>query len=439
MRGHFRLGLFLIASCFVAATATAQPYPQDQLLETQLVPDIRAGYDDLFFNRGVGLDDIFEEAVQGAWMRLEYLNYRISSPQEVTLGAPLADVQDPSRPFDVTDTAGILVTQAKVPILQGVQLDNLNGIRGSVGLPVGNVGWIEGSAWGLSEATAFASTDRLPFIGGLLATGPAGTPPVTLLATTLLGNGGPGNRFLIYDQDFSARYQSDIWSGEANLVFNVDTPQQGLRVQSLLGFRRIQLDEQLEFGGTYTNVSDIDFLAGPVALPRRSSIASKAHNNMYGGQLGLRAEYVTNRFTLGVEPKVVLMHNRTTANVTTQNLRTAFIDGRTPDPLIFPPVQRLFTLDDPTRTTLSSDIQFSPGLDVGVYAKLNVTSWFNLKFGYNLLWLGNLSSPENNIVYNDDGDQNNNLPNTPGVVVRQSSFTDRFIDGISIGGEILLP
>jgi hypothetical protein len=43
------------------------------------------------------------------------------------------------------------------------------------------------------------------------------------------------------------------------------------------------------------------------------------------------------------------------------------------------------------------------------------------------------------VFYNDDGDTVNDATNNPGVVVRQYKFSDRFIDGLSIGGEILLP
>ncbi|MEZ5941721.1 MAG: BBP7 family outer membrane beta-barrel protein [Planctomycetaceae bacterium] len=438
MRGHVRSGLLVAAACLLAGVANAQPFPGSGLLETQLVPDARSAFDDVRFNRNTPIDQFLQDTFSGAWMRVEYLNYQISDPGRVPLGVPLADVEDPTVPFEVTATDDATIHTARVPLLQGIDLNQINGIKGSFGLPVGQFGYIEGSAWGLSTATVPATTDPLPFTSPL-GTGPFGSEPITLLATTLYGNGTAGNRLLIYDQDFAAAYTADIWSGEANIVYNIATPQQGLRVQSLLGFRRIQYDENLAFGGTFSNVSDFNTGAGPVVGPLTNSIASKAHNNMYGGQLGARIEYVADRLTFGVEPKVIFSHNRVTARVSTQNLRAAFVDTRTPDPLVIPAVQRLFALNDDAVVTNASDTQFSPGFDIGLYAKLQVTNWLSLRAGYNILWLGNLTTPENNIYYNDDGDTNTTAPNTPGVVVRQTTFSDRFIEGFTIGGEILLP
>ncbi len=438
MRGHVRLGLFVIACCLSAAAANAQPFPGNSLLETQLVPDARQNFDDVFFNRGTRLDLALRNTLQGAWIRLDYLNYKISDPESVMLGVPLGDVEDPTQPFEVTGTDDNTILNARVPRLQGVGLDNLNGLRGSFGIPVGDLGWVEASAWGLSEGTAFAQTDPLPLTNPL-GTGPNGSPGIRLLATTLFGNGTAGNRLIIYDNDFSVQYQADIWSAEANLVYNLSVPQDGIRVQSILGFRHMQYTENLQFGGTFTNISDFDTGAATIQNPLTNSIASHAHNNMNGGQLGLRAELVMDRITLGVEPKVIFSQNRVTADVNTDNLRAAVVDTRTPDPAVIPPVQRLFLLDDPASFSHASDTRFSPGFDLGLYAKVQVTSWMSLRAGYNLLWLGNLTTAENNIFYNDDGDQDPATPKTPGVIVRQTHFSDRLIDGFSIGGEILLP
>lgn len=438
MCGHVRLGLLVAAVCLCAAPANAQPFPNDAFLESQLVPDARQSVDDVLFNRGTRLDLVLQDVFEGAWIGVDYLNYRISGPAEVALGVPLADLEDPTQSFEVTGTDDTTILNARVPVLRGINFNHMDGIKGSFGIPIGNRGWIEGSAWGLGTETSFAQTDPLPLTSPL-GTGPFGSPGIRLLATTLNGNGTAGNRLIIYDNDFSARYQADVWSGEANLVFNVETPQDGFRLQSLAGFRHLQYDEGLSFGGTFTNISDFNTGAGLVTNPLTTNITSKAHNNLYGGQLGFRAEYVAERFTLGFEPKVIFSNNQTTADVNTTNLRAAVVDDRTPDPLVIPPDQRLTFLTDPATTSHSSVGRFSPGLDLGLYAKVRVTSWMNVKVGYNLLWLGNLSTPENNIFYNDDGDRDPALPNTPGVVVQQTSFSDRVIDGLSIGGEILLP
>jgi hypothetical protein len=448
MRGHLRLGLFAV-SCLWAAGLCAQDYPHADFDVqqcqygtagyTELVPDARTAFGDVVF-RDTALSRLLNRNLSGSWARLEYLNYRVSDPERVLLGTPLADVEDPSDPFLVDDTSDVFAHAARVPVLDGIDLTNINGLRGSIGVPVYD-GWLEGSAFGLSEATGTAFHDRLPFTNplGPIGGGLAGDQGITILATTLLTNGTAGDRFLIYDQDFNAIYQSDIWGAEVNYVFDYVTPQMGLTFQPIIGYRHVQYSENMHFGGTFSNVSDFDAGAGLLAAPVQSSIQSQARNSMHGGQLGFRSEFITQYVTLGVEPKVILTSNQVRAHVTTRNLRAALVDDRTADLLAVPPQVRFFSLTDPTRTTHASDSQVSPGFDLGLYAKIHLTNWMNVRVGYNLLWLSNLTTAENNIFYNDDGDIVDDPTNTPGVVVRQNKFSDRYIDGFSIGGEIILP
>lgn len=453
MRGRVRLGMYVVIGCLWALPVRAQDYPYQPAypahqphysgyhggyaqLEAELIPDSRAAFADVFY-RDVTLHNLIHDSLHGAWMRLEYLNYRVSDPERVLLGAPLAGVANPNLPFtiDDNDNTNPLPLTARVPALEGIDFTNLNGIRGSFGLPVFEHGWLEGTAWGLSRATSESFSDLLPFTNPL-GIGIGGTPGVQMLATSLLGNGTAGNRLLLYDQDFRAIYQTDIWSGEFNYVFDYITPQEGVTFQPIVGYRHIQYSENMHFGGTFSNVSLFNPLDPVLANPTRSSILSEARNTMHGGQLGFRSELIMPYLTLGVEPKLVLMSNQVRARVTTNNLRVAAADGLEDDLLV---PNRFVSLTDPTRQTRASDSQVSPGFDLGLYAKVNLTSWFNIRVGYNLLWLSNLSTAENNVFYNDDGDTVNDATNNPGVVVRQYKFSDRFIDGLSIGGEILLP
>ena len=401
---------------------------------TELVPDAYDSFHNIFYDNDSRLDLYIREVAQGTWMRLEYLNYNISGPQSVPLGVPLQDVEDPTQPFEITGTDDTTILFAKVPRVQGVSLDSLDGIRGSFGIPVTKHAWIEGSAWGLTKATSSIATDALPFTGPL-GNGAFGQDPIRLLATTLYDNGSAGSRILIYDQEFTSAVRTAVWSGEVNMVYNLITPQDGLRLQPLVGYRHLQFTDELQFGGSFSNISDLDTGAAVTTDPISNNIQSRANNVQDGVHLGFRSEIVGGWLTLGVEPKFGLSSNRTSATVRTDNLREAFIDPRTANP----PDVRLFSLTDPTTITTSSRTELSPSFDLGVYAKLQVNEWLKLKVGYNLLWLGRLSTAENNIYYNDDGDTTDDASNTPGVVVQQTRFTDRVIDGFSIGGEILLP
>ncbi|MCA9079532.1 MAG: BBP7 family outer membrane beta-barrel protein [Planctomycetaceae bacterium] len=435
-------------------------------LVTELVPDTCDSFHNILYDTDSRLDLFLRDAVKGSWARLEYLNWSISGPQAVPLGAsslayvidptaidlvaPVNTVIDPTRPFEILAADDTAILFAKVPVLQGISLDHLDGIRGSFGIPLGRSAWVEGSAWGLRQASSFGDTDALPFTNPSTGTlnglqqpfGYLGQEPIRVLATSLTTNGNVGDRFLIYDEEFSVINRTDVWSGEINLVFDLGTTHTGLSLHPLVGYRHLQFTDELEFGGTYSNISDLDSGAGPVAGAQRASIFSRASNHQDGVHLGLRTEYASRYVTLGVEPKVGFNTNRTSAQVTTGNLRTAFLDRVVQtDPINNPvdPVLRVGSLNDPVTTTTSSRTEFSPTFDLGVYAKVHVCEWMNLKVGYNLLWLGNLSTAENNIRYNDDGDRSNVDANTPGVVVRQNQLTDRVIDGFTIGGEILLP
>jgi hypothetical protein len=69
--------------------------------------------------------------------------------------------------------------------------------------------------------------------------------------------------------------------------------------------------------------------------------------------------------------------------------------------------------------------------ELGVYARIHPKEWFSIHVGYNLIWVGNITRPHDNIYYNDNGP----LPTPTGVVLK-TNLEDMLIDGLMIGGEI---
>jgi hypothetical protein len=77
---------------------------------------------------------------------------------------------------------------------------------------------------------------------------------------------------------------------------------------------------------------------------------------------------------------------------------------------------------------------FSPTIDLGFSATINLSSWFHVRAGYNFIWTGNLARADRSIYYNDVG------PTNPPAVAAQLGHTDSvLIQGFSVGGEIILP
>jgi hypothetical protein len=85
-------------------------------------------------------------------------------------------------------------------------------------------------------------------------------------------------------------------------------------------------------------------------------------------------------------------------------------------------------------TTEDKDHIWSPVGELSVYGSIPVHENFKLFASYNLLWAWRVTRPQRNIFYNDNGP----IPTPPGVVV-DTENTESFIDGFTVGGEILLP
>jgi hypothetical protein len=346
----------------------------------------------------LGREPIFGKA----YFRAEYLDWNIESPGDVLLGAQIAGVPDPRDLFPVTDVFGTLIGAATVPTTKNLDLDGNNGFRGTIGIEFARGGAFEFGGFVLQKA--YAADGEFGLLNRVIAF----TPPPTLLvpgpnapvilprliATSTLVNNQVGNNFETYNNSYTAVYASQLASGEASVVWdhfdgNVVT------IKAIAGFRFIRLMESLNQEGVFTDVILSQDLV--------SEIDSSTTNDLYGGMAGFRAEMNWKRLTIGVQPRVGL------ATVRSNNFRS---------------------LADGEHITSTRETLATPMFDLGVYAQFGVTKKLSVNVGYNFLWLGQITRPEDNVFYNSNGP----FPTPPDIHVDMKNNSFR-LDGVSAGAE----
>lgn len=387
------------------------PQMPSQFVEPELLPNDRGWLYD-FDSRA---DLIIRETIRGSYMRLEYLNWDVQQPGANLLGAPLAGVEHPTEPFLVQTPTGQIAV-AEVLSTRGADFGDLNGIRGTLGIPMESATF-EGNVWGLAQG--FHRIEDRPFLRD--------NNPLTprFIAVSLLTDGQVGDRVLLFDRSFTADYTNDVWGSDVNLYYHTANPRDGVAFQPLLGFRYMAYNEKLNMIGQFDNSSGTFTGFGTLLDPVVSQINSQTDNRVYSLQTGFRAEYRTPWVTVGAEPKIAFGANDYDAKVFTSNLRDF------DDPSV---VDGPFDIDDPENVRSSvGRLLFTPTLDLACYASIRVTDWANLRVGYNLIYAGNIVRADRSIDYNDNGPAN-----PPAVVARQKT-SELWIQGLTVGGEIILP
>ncbi|QDT55272.1 hypothetical protein Pan44_33150 [Caulifigura coniformis] len=390
--------------------APAQPLPAPcEQPVPRLVPD-----DGFFYDSDAQIDLVIRETIRGTYMRLEYLGWDIQEPGNNLLGVNIAGVANPRDPF-LVQTASGSVGVAESLSTDRVDFQEINGIRGTVGIPF-EYGTLEGSFWGLAEGS-HTIEDR-PFLRDNSAVSPR------FIAIGLMTNGQVGDRVLLFDQSFSADYSASAWGSDVNFLYAAKNPRLGLGFQPLAGFRFLNYDESLSMRGVFDNSSGAYTDFGIIADPYESRIRSEVNNNVYALQVGFKADFKHQFFSLAFEPKLAFGANDYSTRVTTNDLRS--FDDPTLDP-------GPNDIDDPATNSTTGRTVFSPTIDLGFSAKVHLSEWFHVRAGYNFIWTGNLARADRAINYNDIS-----IADPPAVTARQR--TDSIlIQGFSIGGEIILP
>ena len=336
----------------------------------------------------------------GWFFRTEYLNWNYSPPGNTVLGAPIQGVPDPTVPREIFDNSTVPPTPlgfAAIPSLASMNLKSNNGVRGTIGIPL-TFGSFEASALG------FAKGHDLFFDNHLL-----GTQLNPFLGTSTFVNGQLGDNTQLYNSFFRADFSTKLYATEMNVFFDA-TESNFFALKPIAGFKYINLSESLSQRGQFVP-AQIPGL--PTLLPVNTGIDSWSTNNLFTPQIGLRTQFENKWLTVQFDPKFGLAADYYANNVSTNHFRS------NADPLVF---------------TRDMKTGLSPVIDLGLTSRFRVTKCFTLTAGYNLLWLGRVTRPQNNIYYNDNGP----LPTPPGVVVR-TQYTDMLLYGFSVGGEIRLP
>ena len=356
-------------------------------------------------------DRFVSMVAKSTWLRLEYLNFNFQDPGNTLLGSPVGGVVDPSKPFQTT-VDGQPAT-ARVPTTEQLHFRNIQGLRGTVGLPT-NVGTFEANFFSFQRAHSDYYQE--------IPDGPVLNPSAQIqLATSTLTNGKvtdvvngnvvPTNIFL-YDKSFQVFQNSSLFGAEANWI-SKSQYEDGFVTHALAGFRYLDIHESLGQRGVFDQQGalspDPTDPATSDRTPLVSSIDSDSNNRVYAPQLGMRFEYVTPWITLGFEPKVAFGINKYNASVSTFRLRSpgdAFVQ------------------------TQESGTRFSPVGDFSVYSKLHLRENFSINVGYQIVVAGGISRPANNIYYNDNGAAN------PAAIVVDPSFNRMVWQGLTLAGEL---
>jgi len=313
------------------------------------------------------LERFLVTATRGSFFRLEYLLWEAEEPGDQLLGSPIAGVDNPGAPFLVADPAdNTLFGTARVFDIKPISFKDLSGIRGTYGLTMKPFD-LEMNIFKLQE-----ETDTLRVTENELPSNPI--PGFgTFIATSTLTNGQVSNNVQLFDKSFQAGFETDFWGAEAKVLLNTDIAGYGIRVRPLIGFQYLNLEERLLQIGVFNNRNTIPDVT--------TVIDSDTQNHLLGGTIGARAEWVTQRFTLGIEPKAMLG-----ANIMDARLSTQGVTGP----------------DDPLLVRDASDTFFSPVLQGQAYARVHLNENFTISVGYDVLWAARVSRPHKNIIYNVD-------------------------------------
>lgn len=356
------------------------------------------------------LEATLQAVFQKSYYRFEYLSWSINQPGNALLGAPLRTVFSPQDAFPVFDEQipPNPIGNASVPTLSSIAMRDINGLRGTIGLPT-SFGAVEASFFALEQGSANFNEPNLEPQREIFENGILTIEPGRFAATSLLEDGVPSDLVELYNRSFRVTYKSDILGGEANIVaanlIDFGMPG-GLEIQPMFGFRYLVIQEEMQQSGQFEDITG--------QLPLLTSlVTSSTSNNLFGPSIGSRIEFQHERFTLGVNPKFTLATNVNRTRVNTSTFRA---------------------MDDPSTTSVDRSVNFAPITEVQTYARIRLTESIWCSVGYSLLYMTGVTRPHDNIYYNDLGQS----PTPPAIAVKPKSTYMR-VEGLTLGIDILLP
>ena len=421
----------------------------------------RSLYEELPDDLGFAYDDsplgsFLTNTISRSWFRSEYLLWNISSPGHVLLGEQtLSGIQTPVSQANSTfattgvslggpsrlsissgvgyvhsatavsnavtsltnlggtNTLGVLPGTATTPGLDDISLNNLNGFRGTFGMPL-PAGQFEFSAFVLAtnsgsfnasspvynnvpgspntvtvnaradDGNSLIQIQKIPnlsaTIGGINQVDLNGLPArnaqnASFISQAALVNGKRSDTtFIDYDISYAAKITTSAWGTEGNYVTDSTDPNSPFQFRPTFGFRYFNFRDRLSQSGQYHESTQTD----PTIIVTRR-IDTSANNNLFGPQIGTRIELTHSRFVIGVEPKVMLGMNSWKSGLGDVNV---------------------FNATDPGQSLSQKGTTFSPLVDVKIYSNIALSKNVSTFVAYNYLWAGNVNRSYNDIQYN---------------------------------------
>lgn len=390
------------------------------------------------------LERLLTNTFRHGWFRAEYLLWNISSPggnpltAQVEGGAPI-DNSTTGAPPTSDLTVGVPFTRlvntlgsgtlttangfSQVPTLTNFDNRNMNGFRGTFGLPT-QIGTVELGGFVLAamsteyEASIFipGSAIKPQIIANPATTvgvpiGANGFPAVngqtaTFISQAMLINGfeqpGSSSSSNIYDYDISyrAKLTASAWGSEGILVLDSVDPNSIFQLRPSFGLRYLSFSDRMDQSGEYTDATQ----ATPIIVNR--SINAAAYNNVVGPQIGLRTELVSPFVVVGFEPKMLFGINSWAATLDTSNILSS---------------------TDPAQHLSTTGTTFSPMVDLKAYANVALSKYCSAYVAYNFIWAGQLNRSYNTIVYNKS-----TVTNTSDFR-QQDGYSTATLQGLSFG------
>ncbi|MDZ4688227.1 MAG: BBP7 family outer membrane beta-barrel protein [Planctomycetaceae bacterium] len=254
--------------------------------------------------------------------------------------------------------------------------------------------------------------------------------------------GLPVNQFPFLNT-YQAALKTSVWGTEANWISHGYDDGSSFSFKPLVGFRYAYFAESLRQSGAYTFVTVNPVNNQPIfnTIPRK--IDSSTVNNLYGPQLGVRAEMANKWFTLGVQPKVMMGLNSYKANLETANiLRPSQEFLGQADPTT---AAEFLALGDVDQSLTENTSTFGVVGDLEVYSRVRLNNHLSAFVGYNFMWAGMITRPADNIVYNAnivpidptlDPNDNNTAARLDSDFQLKVDYSGAIIQGLTLGAEL---
>ena len=421
------------------------PGPKPPTIYEELPDDQGFAYDDSPLGR------ILTDTFRHAWFRSEYLLWNMSAPGHVLLGAqplngnvtavnafnPLSNYGSPGpqplvNGIEFARTVNTVQGVATTPGLDNMSINNLNGFRGTFGMPI-PTGSVEISSFVLQSASDRYNGGNVnanvyegnisPGVGTGYIQKEITAVPAVLGTFPLVGNNAQEAQFITqpllvngvpqaltatspgldYDVSYKAVLTNFAWGAEANYITDSPDPNSLFQFRPVFGARYFNFRDSLNQWGQYNFSSGTPAVNSVIAR----SINSTGTNNLFGPQLGLRAEAMHSRFLIGVEPKIMLGMNTWETTLQTSNILSP---------------------NDPAQSLVQKGTTFTPLFDAKFYSNVAITKNFSAYIAYNYIWAGQVNRSYNDIHYNILNANQSNF----GLVRNYSGAT---LQGLSFGCE----